>query len=264
LGAQLRIFARAVWKDWLALMSGIASVGLAIVGKVTQEPLLGWLFWGAAVFCFVAAAYRVWAKEYEHSIALQKQVDEIMQARPHILVGPVFVETRSIVEKDGKVIESALFACVKFTNEPFWAGSSAVAKDVVATLSYYGNDGTKFGPDVWGEWWDERGVVMLGVAGAGSARGGASRDPRLTELKLGIPQILPVAFKSSYAGTCFGFCIDSRSSPKWRFNKLRLPQEEHEVRVTLRGENVEKKTFSFLLKNPSSGERFEIVEKVRS
>lgn len=53
-------FFRALISDWVALMSGIASVSLTIIGiakKWKQVPV--WVFWLAAALCFFAASGRV-------------------------------------------------------------------------------------------------------------------------------------------------------------------------------------------------------------
>jgi hypothetical protein len=50
--------------DFVALVSGIASAVLALIGASKRTPLPNWAFWVAAAVCLVYAAYRTWRKQY--------------------------------------------------------------------------------------------------------------------------------------------------------------------------------------------------------
>ena len=54
-------FVRAVWHDWVARMSGIASIILAALPSFIDLP--GWAVWLAAAACLLVAAFRVWRNE---------------------------------------------------------------------------------------------------------------------------------------------------------------------------------------------------------
>ncbi len=52
--------------DWVALVSGIASVTLLVLGISFKRPnLVSEWFWIAAAVCFAFASYRVWLKEHK-------------------------------------------------------------------------------------------------------------------------------------------------------------------------------------------------------
>jgi hypothetical protein len=62
---DLRAFMKVIWGDWVALMSGIGSVLLSILGAIWVGPngLPSWTFWVAAVICFLICSFRVWQNE---------------------------------------------------------------------------------------------------------------------------------------------------------------------------------------------------------
>ena len=58
-------------RDWVALMSGIASVILAIIGAALEKTIPPWTFWLASASCLVWASYRVWLREHNKVSALE-------------------------------------------------------------------------------------------------------------------------------------------------------------------------------------------------
>ncbi len=83
----------AVWKDWVSLMSGAASIGLAFWSAFgsfnatwTQQTLVG-----AAILCFVIAGYRIWAKEHERWQALRDEIDKFHTGHFTVKIISVFV-----------------------------------------------------------------------------------------------------------------------------------------------------------------------------
>lgn len=66
---DLRAFALLVWHDWLATMSGIASVLLAAAGAAFPN-LPAWAFWVAAMACLFVAMFRAWRREHHEKEAL--------------------------------------------------------------------------------------------------------------------------------------------------------------------------------------------------
>lgn len=61
---ELRLFLRAVYDDWLALMSGIAGVLLGAAAASGRGPLPDWTFWLAAALCLIVASFRVWRTQH--------------------------------------------------------------------------------------------------------------------------------------------------------------------------------------------------------
>jgi hypothetical protein len=54
----------AAWcKDWIALMSGIVSVGLLFWAPSQSQSKYGLFI--VSVLCFVFGSYRIWAKQYQ-------------------------------------------------------------------------------------------------------------------------------------------------------------------------------------------------------
>jgi hypothetical protein len=62
--SDLRVFIRSFWPDWMARMSGVASVVLTFWGIVFNHPIMRWHVFLAAFVCYFIASFRVWQKEY--------------------------------------------------------------------------------------------------------------------------------------------------------------------------------------------------------
>ena len=75
-------FVSAVLKDWVSLMSGIASVILTIIGFfLKSHSQTRKTFWAAGLLCFLISANRVWANEHRLNIDLTQRLNE---ARPKL------------------------------------------------------------------------------------------------------------------------------------------------------------------------------------
>jgi hypothetical protein len=75
---DLRGFFVAIIADWVALMSGIASVALTILGVVRRwEVLPRRALWIAALVCFFIAAARVWTDEHRARLAAEKRLEQL-------------------------------------------------------------------------------------------------------------------------------------------------------------------------------------------
>lgn len=61
---RVALFLADLWHDWIALLSGVASVALMALGASFQTTLPPWLFWPASYMCLAFAAYRVWSREH--------------------------------------------------------------------------------------------------------------------------------------------------------------------------------------------------------
>src|SRR5438067_2359980 len=70
-------FAKAIARDWIARMSGGASVLLAIIGAIGTVP--SWAFWAAAVVCLIVAAYRVWLRECKEREKAEQENSRLLQ-----------------------------------------------------------------------------------------------------------------------------------------------------------------------------------------
>lgn len=86
-------YIRAVYKDWVALMSGIASLSLGFLATFTEyairhaRALLGI----AAALCFVITSYRVWAQERRKVEGLKSKLKPTLE----VLFGtePPFIQS---------------------------------------------------------------------------------------------------------------------------------------------------------------------------
>ena len=70
----LRKFFTAVCRDWIALVTGVASVPLIVLAFWVDTPTNRIAWFISALVCFIAASYRVWANEYrraESAVALK-------------------------------------------------------------------------------------------------------------------------------------------------------------------------------------------------
>jgi hypothetical protein len=69
---DFRAFLRAVWADWLALMTTIGSLVFTVIGVgFYDQPVPRWIFFAIAIVCAIAAVIRIWTKE--HRMALQRE-----------------------------------------------------------------------------------------------------------------------------------------------------------------------------------------------
>jgi hypothetical protein len=57
-------FLRALYSDWVGLMSGIGSIVSTVVGFFQHEGQRRKLFVALSVFCFFIGSVRVWTKEH--------------------------------------------------------------------------------------------------------------------------------------------------------------------------------------------------------
>jgi len=60
---DLMTFIRSFWPDWIARMSGGASLVLTFWGIVWNHPIKRWHVFLAAFICYFLASFRVWQKE---------------------------------------------------------------------------------------------------------------------------------------------------------------------------------------------------------
>jgi hypothetical protein len=116
-------FLLALTNEWIILMSGVASVILAIVGTTRKwEKVPPLVFWGTAVACFFFASIRIWTIEYRARLAAEKHLQDLTvpEFSGSILyrsVAPTKNETDSIV---------TLTATIKNTGAPSIADDMAV------------------------------------------------------------------------------------------------------------------------------------------
>lgn len=76
----LRQFLVAVWKDWIALMSGLASVLLGVLAATRDSTLPPWTFWLTAVLCLLLCVFRVWWNEFDAREKTEAKLKELLES----------------------------------------------------------------------------------------------------------------------------------------------------------------------------------------
>ena len=73
---MLKEYFAALWADWVARMSGIASVILAFLAAYLEFIVKHGkaVLWVTAALCLIIASYRIWAKEHKAVLAAQAQL----------------------------------------------------------------------------------------------------------------------------------------------------------------------------------------------
>jgi hypothetical protein len=78
---RLREYIAVLWADWVALMSGLASVLLAVwvvFFPPTDVYASRTLLWIATVACFLVSSYRIWASERNASLAKRVELEGVI------------------------------------------------------------------------------------------------------------------------------------------------------------------------------------------
>jgi hypothetical protein len=110
-------FLIALMGDWVALMSGIASVVLTLVGIAKKwEQVPRWAFWGAAIVCVLLASARVWSTEHRKVLELQMQVDEFKNPNLTCSIDQVSAGRRP--EDSNEIAIVALVVSIRNTGAP--------------------------------------------------------------------------------------------------------------------------------------------------
>ncbi|WP_148042989.1 hypothetical protein [Methylocystis hirsuta] len=94
---SFRSFSRAIWGDWLARMSGPASVPAAIL-TVYADDWWARIAFGLTMFaCAWFAAYRIWVSEHERVVSLEIKLDEKRSADDlRRILGEIFDEAQKL------------------------------------------------------------------------------------------------------------------------------------------------------------------------
>lgn len=120
---HIRGFFKVLWDDWVALMSGIASIALAFwaayyppADVATGKALL----WITAVLCFILAAYRIWSKEHAARLEAERLLEAERQQKTPSLNGKI----EQVVTGDVPDVGAQLFIYMAVGN----AGAQSVAE----------------------------------------------------------------------------------------------------------------------------------------
>ncbi len=80
-------FAKAFWRSWFALMSGIPSVPVAIGAFYLENTIAKIALWVTAAGCLILSAYSLWKTERTKVQDLQTQLAKIREDRPLSFTG---------------------------------------------------------------------------------------------------------------------------------------------------------------------------------
>jgi hypothetical protein len=119
----IREFIKVLWDDWVALMSGIASIALAFWAAYfppTDVVAGRTLLWLASVICFILAAYRIWSKEFKARQAAERLLEAERQQKTPALSGKI----EQVMTGDIPNVGAQLFIYMAVGN----AGAKSVAE----------------------------------------------------------------------------------------------------------------------------------------
>ena len=235
--------------DWVAWMSGGASVALATWAAVWPTPLPSWAFWVAAGLCLVLASYRIWRKEYENCRKLQEKLDIVEQTKPLIKIKNVYVDRRLLLDPKTQVGTEVYFCHIVLVNEPDHFSQTATVENIQAQISYYDSQDKEIA-SVNGRWGDSPQPLDRSIFDS-------MRDLTFAKFEVGSSRELNVALKYPEDSACYGFCNESYRFSDWKDESLILPGAEHKVEVTIRGPWINQR-HTLLLKNPGKGKRPEL------
>src|SRR5580693_9852215 len=83
-------FLLAVANHWVSLMSGIASVGIALWLRFRNKTDIDstW-FWGVGFVCLFLAFFFAWQDEFEKSVELDKKIAELSETQMDFVVDAI-------------------------------------------------------------------------------------------------------------------------------------------------------------------------------
>jgi len=85
---EFKAFFDAIAADWVALMSGIGSIVLLLLGLTVyyKKPLPRWTIIAVGVICFVFAAVRIWTTEHRLRVATDAKFTELTVPQLHVSI----------------------------------------------------------------------------------------------------------------------------------------------------------------------------------
>jgi hypothetical protein len=220
-------FIRAIYDDWKALMSGIASILLSVLAAVGPTKLPHWAFWLAAGFCLLLACFRVWTGERREREALEKRVEGFPNL---ILISDGFRITKRILLTEPsprspaangttRKLVAAVVASLTFANEPKSYTEESVAKGVTALVTIRDAGSDQILSQCAGRWIPEAGDISLSEEGL-----------RTADFLIGGTHTLGIAMKLFTDYQCYAF----DPNPCWYPNQPAVAIKASEFRAVIR------------------------------
>jgi hypothetical protein len=113
---DLGSFLQAILTDWIALLSGAASVVLSFLGAIGRKELPRWVWWTAAAVCFLLASCRVWTSQYRRANNLQVNINEQINPKLSCSIDQAGEASKENVVPGNSVV--LLIATVRNTGAP--------------------------------------------------------------------------------------------------------------------------------------------------
>jgi len=201
LAQNLAAFIKAIYRDWVARMSGGASILLTVLATVLPTKVPHWVFWIAASLCLLVACFRAWSAEHEACEALEKRIAGF----PNLVLEPNgFRMTRRIIVTDSsprrppgertRHYASAFVASLTFVNDPKSPTDESVAKSVTASVAIHDADTGRHLSNCPGRWIPQYGDIYLSEEAA-----------KTVDFSIGGRNMLGIAMKLPPDYECFPF-----------------------------------------------------------
>lgn len=81
----IRLFLKAIWEDWLSLMSGICGLAFWLVGAVWDNPSARWWFWTLGGVALLIASYLVWRRKHEEVEQTKRLLEDSKKPKMELL-----------------------------------------------------------------------------------------------------------------------------------------------------------------------------------
>jgi hypothetical protein len=197
-----------------------------------------------------------------HRVRLQRDASrrsykKLTSSSPNLeMNGSPYVDTRTtVLDQTLAVVGSPFFAHAKFSNNPAERIPEATARDVVAEISIFNDDGhpALLEQPIYGRWGDTTQPSRLAASASSRELAQVEFEPN------GLPHELNLALKYPEDSNCYAFNNESYDRLDWRLPKFRLDGSTFHVRVKLIGQRVEKEWwFELINDGPNRGLRINI------
>lgn len=234
---------------WLANGSVILSIVAAVLDISSIVSIPTWIWVTLLLIGSMAAGFLAF-----HNIVIERdgykiQLDVQVSALPNMeICGSPYVDRRSIhstygTEGQYPLIGKPYFAHVKFRNNPRMPTDEAIAKHVVAEISFFDNEFGILLNSIYGRWADTDQPGTLSPFAPIRDLCQVDFEPN------GLPRVLDIALKYPEHECCHAFNNDSCRSREWILPEFALQGDRFPIRIALRGANVAGKGWWFMLRN---------------
>jgi hypothetical protein len=221
--------------------------------KTNQWAL--WATFGTALAMLRVASYLAWRNERDSSGRFQKQLLEIEGQRPALrLRQPNAIHIEPDVpffqRQTGQLLFRADFIRIRFINSPTHPYPNAVAKQVIAKVTFIANGSIT--REIDGRWPESTQPNTL------INNWESTTELLRMDFNIGDERSVDIAFKEIDTADCYMFNNDSYHHDRLRNPQFLLPPGTYKVGVRLLGVWVDE-TFEFGFVNPGAGKRIQLI-----